>query len=86
VRTKGLVAHQSMDDAIGTRHPGAPDSLRFAPDGTLLLRAHCNRGQGRWLERRDGCQASPPPSLCVARASAQRLRELSARPGPGLSP
>jgi len=44
-----LVAHQSMDDAIGTHYPAAPYSLRFDPDGSLLLRAHCNRGQGRWL-------------------------------------
>jgi len=44
-----LVAHQSMDDAIGTRRPAAPYSLRFESDGSLFLRAHCNRGQGRWL-------------------------------------
>jgi uncharacterized protein YecT (DUF1311 family) len=62
-----LVAHRSMDDAIGTRHPAAPYSLRFEPDGTLLLRAHCNRGRGRWLyDEPSGLRLGP---LALTRAA-----------------
>jgi len=45
-----LVEIQSMDDAIGTSRPSAPDlyTMDLNADGTVAMRLNCNRGRGPW--------------------------------------
>jgi len=68
-----LVAIRSMDDS--TYEPAERDryTLGLQPDGSVILRADCNRGRGRWRSDGPGQIAfgpmastrafCPPPSL-----------------------
>lgn len=68
-----LVAIQSMDDSVLAPEIPWSYTLEFARDGSVAIKADCNRAQGTWQSRTDGdlsfgpmpatLALCPPPSI-----------------------
>lgn len=70
-----LVEIQSMNDTVKAPADASDYTVEFLPDGTVAIKADCNRGTGSWSSEADGVLSFGPIASTKALCPLESLSE-----------